>query len=49
MKVDIPTIDPLALQQLLWPRVYFYSKQREMIYSVRDNFETYVVAGNKLG
>jgi hypothetical protein len=49
VRVDIPTIDPLALQQILWPSVYFYSKQRDMIYSVRDNFETYVVAGNKLG
>jgi hypothetical protein len=58
--IYIPTIDPLAMQQLLWPspdpgqiaspgRVYFYREQREVIYSVKDNFETYVVAGNQLG
>lgn len=42
-------LDPLAFAKEFWPSVYFYDKQREMIYSVRDNVETYVVAGNKLG
>jgi hypothetical protein len=31
------------------PGVRFYSKQREIIYSVEDNVETLVPAGNKLG
>lgn len=42
-------IDPLALKQMLWPHVYFYSQQREIIYAVEESVETYVKAGNKLG
>lgn len=34
---------------MLWPDVYFYDKQREVIDSVVNNTETYVPAGNKLG
>lgn len=41
--------DPFKLAALLWPDVRFYSKQREVIASVRDNFETVVHAGNMLG
>ncbi len=41
--------DPLKFARHLWPDVVFYSKQREMVYSVRDSVETYVVAGNQLG
>src|SRR5437879_4923464 len=41
--------DPLFFAKLLWPDVKFYNKQREVIYSVRDNFETVVVAGHMLG
>jgi hypothetical protein len=41
--------DPLKMQYALWPEVQMYSKQRETIYSVRDNIETYVPAGNMLG
>lgn len=40
---------PLALKQLLWPDVYFYAKQREMIESVWFNDETNVYAANLLG
>lgn len=42
-------VDPLALKELLWPKAQFYDKQRQMIYSVEDDDETYVVAGNQLG
>jgi hypothetical protein len=42
-------VDPLALAELCWPHVTFYKEQREIIYSVRDNHETYVPAGNMLG
>jgi len=42
-------IDPLELAKLCWPHVTFYKEQREIIYSVRDNDETYVPAGNMLG
>lgn len=42
-------IDPLKLKDVLWPHVRFYSRQREIIYSVWDNDETDVVAGNMLG
>lgn len=42
-------IDPLKLADLLWPDVRFYSKQKEVIYSVVENDETFVPAGNMLG
>src|SRR5271154_521237 len=42
-------IDPIAFQQFMWPDVHFYDKQREIIYSVLQNDETVVPAGNKLG
>lgn len=45
----LPPKDPFALRRLLWPDVRFYDKQREIITSVRDNFETVCVAGNMLG
>jgi hypothetical protein len=41
--------EPIALKELLWPSVTFYDRQVEIIKSVRDNDETFVVAGNKLG
>jgi len=41
--------NPLKLAELLWPEVKFYDKQIEIIESIRDNDETYVVAGNQLG
>ncbi len=42
-------IDPLRLKDLLWPSIRFYDKQVEIIYSVWNNPETVVHAGNKLG
>ena len=41
--------DPLAFLEAAWPGRELYKKQSEVILSVRDNFETYVHAGNKLG
>lgn len=41
--------DPFKLKRVLWPDVYFYDKQCEVIQSVWDNDETYVPAGNMLG
>jgi hypothetical protein len=38
--------DPFAMVSFLWPDVKFYSRQREVIRSVRDNDETFVSAGN---
>lgn len=35
--------------RLCWPDITLYKEQRDIIYSVRDNIETYVPAGNKLG
>src|SRR5262245_26810640 len=37
------------MAKLLWPHVDFYKQQRAIIYSVRDNDETFVPAGNMLG
>lgn len=42
-------IDPFRLIGLLWPDLRLYSKQRDILRSVRDNDETFVVAGNMLG
>lgn len=41
--------DPIKMGKLLWPHVVFYRQQREIIYSVMYDDETYVPAGNKLG
>lgn len=41
--------DPLLFQQMCWPDIRLYDKQVEILYSVRDNDETIVPAGNALG
>jgi len=41
--------DPLKLAKLLWPDCHFYKQQRQIIYSVWENDQTYVPAGNMLG
>src|SRR5690348_16136082 len=41
--------DPINFVHLFWPDVYLYDKQREAMYSVADNDETYIPAGNQLG
>ncbi len=42
-------IDPVQFMGLCWPDVHIYDKQRQICYSVRDNDETIVPAGNGLG
>lgn len=42
-------VDPLKFAKLMWPKVTFYKQQREIIYSVIENAETFVPAGNMLG
>lgn len=42
-------IDPIKFGKTFWPDVEFYDKQKEIIYSVMDNDETVVPAGNMLG
>ncbi len=46
---DLNKVDPIALQKLWWPKVMWYDKQVEVVYSVEENDETIVPAGNKLG
>lgn len=46
---SLPFLDPLAFAKMAWPKVTFYRQQIEIIYSVIDNDETYVPAGNALG
>lgn len=41
--------DPYALAREFWPSHHFYDLQREIMYSVRDDNETYVPAANKVG
>lgn len=42
-------VDPIKLQRRVWPKLVFYDKQWDIIYSVWDNDETVVPAGNMLG
>lgn len=42
-------VDPMAFVRLVWPHIDLYDKQREIMYSVRDNYQTFVPAGNMLG
>jgi len=42
-------IDPLRFISLCWPHITLYDKQKEILYSLRDNEETIVPAGNGLG
>lgn len=41
--------DPMQFKAILWPQVQFYRQQIDIIQSIRDSKETYVVAGNQLG
>src|SRR5690606_6374611 len=41
--------DPIGWARKMWPHVTFYDKQKENIYSVIQNVETVVPAGNELG
>lgn len=41
--------EPLVFKDAFWPDVTFYPQQKDIIHSVRDNFETFIVAGNQLG
>lgn len=41
--------DPVKFAKYVWPDVVFYKQQRDIIYSVQNNDETFVVAGNMLG
>ena len=42
-------IDPIRFAKFAWPDVVFYKEQVDIIYSVVENDETYVPAGNMLG
>lgn len=42
-------MDPLKFVELIWPDVRLYDKQAQIMYSFRDNQETFVHAGNGLG
>lgn len=41
--------DPMKFIKWLWPSYTLYDAQRETIYSVKNNRETYVVAANRTG
>ena len=42
-------IDPLKFINTVWPHVKLYDKQREILYSVEENFATFVPAANQMG
>ncbi len=42
-------LDPIKFISVFWPKVRIYDKQAEILYSLRDNDETIVRAGNQLG
>lgn len=41
--------DPVRFVKWLWPDIQLYDRQRELLESIRDSYETYCVAGNMLG
>ena len=41
--------DPVKFCDRVWPQFTLYDKQRDILYSLRDNYETIVPAGNELG
>jgi hypothetical protein len=49
MAVDSLPVDPIDFAAVLWPSITFYDRQREIIYSVVHNDETFVPAGHMLG
>jgi hypothetical protein len=49
MVIDSLPVDPIDFAAVLWPGITFYDKQREIIYSVVHNDETFVPAGHMLG
>jgi hypothetical protein len=49
MPIDSLPVDPIDFAAVLWPNITFYDKQREIIYSVVHNDETFVPAGHMLG
>src|SRR5262245_23207831 len=40
---------PVAFGQAFWPHVELYDKQVEIVESVRDNYQTFVVGANGMG
>ena len=42
-------VDPIQFAKFLWSDVVFYKEQIDIIYSVVENDETFVPAGNMLG
>jgi hypothetical protein len=49
MAMDSLPVDPIDFAAVLWPDITFYDRQREIIYSVVHNDETFVPAGHMLG
>lgn len=49
--IEIPGLwrDPLVFAKVMWPDTKFYDKQREIIYSVANNDETFVPAAHQMG
>lgn len=42
-------VDPMRVAHEFWPHSRFYREQRDVCYSVKNNEETVLVAGNRLG
>lgn len=49
MLTPADVVDPVKFIRLLWPHIVLYDKQKEILYSLNDNDETFVPAGNMLG
>ncbi len=41
--------DPVRFTKMCWPKIKLYDRQQEVLYSVRDNIETFVHAANEVG
>lgn len=46
---EFKLVDPLKLIRVTWPSVVLYREQKDILYSVEENPETIVPAGNQLG
>jgi len=49
MAMDNIVVDPIEFARVHWPDIRFYKQQQDIIYSVVENDETVVPAGNELG
>lgn len=43
------SVDPIDFAKIMWPDVVFANYQKDIIYSVEENNETFCVSANEMG